>query len=475
MRYVNAMGWHLVGEFVDNDVSATSGKRRPEFERMMALVDEGAVDVVVVRHLDRLLRRMIELETVLERCVPHGVRVISTGEGIDTGTDGGRTTARILCSVAQGEVERKSARQRSAAEQAARLGRWVGGRRPFGYEADGVTVRETEAALIRQAYDDILVGESCHAIARRWNALGVMATQKKRDGSGEPARWSHSTVRDVLTNPRHAGLRRYRPGASAVREKRKDGTVWSDRAAIRQNPRLGIVGKAEWPALVPEETWYAAVDVLTNPARWKPAKGGKRLLTGVATCGVPGCGLYVHGGAAGHGKPGYRCRSGAHIARLAEPIDQYIELLALKRLLKPDAVAVFARPAEKESAVPLVRELEGVRRRLDEVPLEFADGVLDARQLKLITTRLREREADLQQRIAQLGQTDVIGPLIVADNIEDAWRSLSTARKRTVISLLFEQVVIHPVGRGVRNFRPTSVTVVWRNPATAEMGDSAPD
>ena len=205
------------GEFVDNDVSATSGKRRPDFERMMALVDDGGVDVIVVRHLDRLLRRMIELESVLERCEPHGTRIVGTGEGIDTGTDGGRTTARILCSVAQGEVERKSARQRSAAEQAARQGRWVGGRRAFGYEKDGVTIRESEAALIRQAYSDILAGESCGAIARRWNALGVRSTQQKHDGSGELGTWTHHNVSDVLTNPRNAGKRRYRPGTVKVR------------------------------------------------------------------------------------------------------------------------------------------------------------------------------------------------------------------------------------------------------------------
>ena len=70
MRWVTAMGWDVLGEFVDNDVSATSGKRRPDFERMMALVDEGEVDVIVVRHLDRLLRRLVELEDVLMRCEP---------------------------------------------------------------------------------------------------------------------------------------------------------------------------------------------------------------------------------------------------------------------------------------------------------------------------------------------------------------------------------------------------------------------
>jgi len=138
--------------------------------------------------------------------------------------------------------------------------------------------------------------------------------------------------------------------------------------------------------------------------------------------------------------------------------------LTLKRLLEPDAIVVFARTADRESAAPLIAELNGVRRRLDAVPLEFADGVLDARQVKAMTTRLREREADLQQRIAQLGRGDIIGPLVTSRDVETTWRTMSTARKRAVINLLFEEILIHPVGRGVRTFHPESVTVAWRVP-----------
>ena len=89
--------------------------------------------------MDRLLRRLAELENVLERCKATDTAIVTAADGVDTSTDGGRLAARILSSVAQGEVECKGARQRSATEQAAKQGRWVGGRRAFGYEGDGVT------------------------------------------------------------------------------------------------------------------------------------------------------------------------------------------------------------------------------------------------------------------------------------------------------------------------------------------------
>ena len=240
---IESRGWTVVAEFIDNDVSALSRRPRPEFVKMMAGVDAGEFDVIVARHMDRLLRRLAEFESVLERCQKTKTAIVTAADGVDTSTDGGRLVARILSSVAQGEVERKSARQRSAAVQAATQGRWVGGRRAFGYEADRVTVREDEAALIKQGYTDVLAGESLGEIARRWNAAGFVTSQGRE--------WHRTAVKDVLTNPRHAGLRRY--------------LAQEDRAAMRQNPELGITGAAEWPAIVDEPTWRAAVRVLCDP------------------------------------------------------------------------------------------------------------------------------------------------------------------------------------------------------------------
>jgi hypothetical protein len=166
------------------------------------------------------------LESVLERCETTKTHIVTASDGVDTSTDGGRLVARILSSVAQGEVERKGARQRSAVVQAAKQGRWVGGRRPFGYDSDGKTIREDEATLIRQGYEDILAGESLSEVARRWTASGHPTTQGCEV-------WQRGAVKDVLGNPRNAGLRRHR--------------TQEDRADIRQNPELGITGKADWP------------------------------------------------------------------------------------------------------------------------------------------------------------------------------------------------------------------------------------
>jgi hypothetical protein len=147
--------------------------------------------------------------------------------------------ARILANVARGEVERKSARQKASVTQAAKAGKRVSGRRPFGYEQDGKTIREVEAAAVREGYRALMAGESVAEVARTWNRAGLV--------TGQGSTWTRPTVLAVLRNPRNAGLRAY------LRE---------------------VIGKAQWPALVDEATYQGALAVLDNPARRSgPAKG----------------------------------------------------------------------------------------------------------------------------------------------------------------------------------------------------------
>jgi DNA invertase Pin-like site-specific DNA recombinase len=437
-RLIQARGWTLAEEFVDNDVSALSRKPRPKFSAMMAGVDAGEFDVIVARHMDRLLRRLSELENTLERCQRAGVAIVTASDGVDTSTDGGRLVARILSSVAQGEVERKGSRQRSAAIQAAKQGRWVGGRRPFGYKKDGVTIRETEAAMIKQAYVDVLAGESLSEVARRWNASDVTPAQSDKQ-------WYRGTVKDVLTNPRHAGLRRYRTP--------------EERAKIRQNPELGIVGKAEWPAIIDETTWRAVVRILTDPARHTGRTGGKGLLTGVALCGV--CGQTVHRGGAAYGKPMYRCISGRHVSRMAEPVDEYVMAVAVEKLQQPDAASLWA--AELPDADELMAEADKLRRERDAIDQDRADGLIDRVRWRTMNERISGRLGEIETKLAAAGSSSPLS-IVASGHVKETWAGLTVAQRRNIIATLMTPV-LHLPGRGTRTFRPETVEIRWIRPS----------
>lgn len=140
---------------------------------MLRLIYAQAVDVVIVLAINRLVRRLADLEDVIERCERVGVKLATVSGDLDLSTDMSRLVGHILASVARGEVERKGARQRRAYEQAAELGLPPAGPVPFGFESDRITHHPAQAQVIRDAYATLLTGGILAGIARRWNAAGL--------------------------------------------------------------------------------------------------------------------------------------------------------------------------------------------------------------------------------------------------------------------------------------------------------------
>jgi hypothetical protein len=139
---------------------------------MLEVLRAGRAEVVLVWHADRLHRSNIELEDYINVVEP-----------------------RQLCTIARYESEHRAERVHMARE---RQGRFGGGRRPYGFEADGLTVIPAEAAVIIGMTDAVLSGVPLRSIARDLRKLGVPTA------SG--TEWTPEGVRGVLLRPRNAGF-----------------------------------------------------------------------------------------------------------------------------------------------------------------------------------------------------------------------------------------------------------------------------
>ena len=127
-------GWDLADVYVDNDVSAYSGRPRPQYRRLCEDIKAGGIDVVVAWHPDRLHRRPIELEEFINLIEAHhvGVHTITAGYW-DLSNPSGKLVARNLGAVARYESEHKSERiTRKMAERAQEGKAPAGGARPTG-------------------------------------------------------------------------------------------------------------------------------------------------------------------------------------------------------------------------------------------------------------------------------------------------------------------------------------------------------
>lgn len=260
--------------YTDNDISASSGKKRPEYERLMQALRTGRHQVLLVWHTDRLHRRMTELEDFISVATARSILTHSVQRGpIDLSTADGQLQARIASAVAQHEVTHKGDRRRRAAEQGASLGKRQGGGRSFGYgrteiDADGRKrsvdldkINRAEAAALRAAFDAILNGATTTSVWKRWNARGITT----QHGS----RWNGSNFRAVITRPSLAGIATYK------------GEVLE-----------GVT--TTWSAIIPRDKWQAVQAIISDPARkTSPGNQVRHLSSGVTYCE---CGLAMRAG-----------------------------------------------------------------------------------------------------------------------------------------------------------------------------------
>jgi site-specific DNA recombinase len=429
--------WEVVAVHADNDLSAYSGKPRPGYRALLADLRAGVADAVIIWHTDRLHRHPSELEEYIGVCEPRGVPTMTVKAGpIDLATPAGRMVARQLGAVGRYEVEHMIERQQRARLQAATAGKWGGGRRPFGYEADGVTVNQAEAEALRWAASQVLAGVSSNAIVAKLNDRGI------RTATGKA--WRPTELRRALVRPRNAGLMVHRGH---------------------------VVGEAGWPAILDEDTWRGVCAVLEDRGRRTNTAVARRwLLSGLAVCGV--CGGPVKSFSAGAGaarkrppRPVYTCRTGKHVIRNAAEVDAFVEAVILERLSRPDARDLLVGDRRTDTAALHLRDA-ALGERLVELGRLYGDGVIDAPQLQAATAAIRAQRERITAELAAASRGSVLAGVADAPDPAKVWAGLDLSRRRAIIDTLVT-VTILPARKGRRPGWQAGET--YFDPATVQV------
>jgi DNA invertase Pin-like site-specific DNA recombinase len=167
-------GAELLDVIVDGGESAKS-LNRPGLQMLMALVNAGKVDGVIVAKLDRLTRSVKDLCGLLELFEKRKVALVSVAESLDTGSAAGRLVITIMGAVSQWEREAIGERTRDALRHKRAQG-YRSGNLPFGYHlaADGRTLEPdaTEQKAMTEIRKLRLEGETLRGIASTLNQGG---------------------------------------------------------------------------------------------------------------------------------------------------------------------------------------------------------------------------------------------------------------------------------------------------------------
>lgn len=420
LSLIEARGWELVEEYTDNSVSASKARGKgTAWARMLDAAKQGEFDMIVAVDLDRLLRQTKDLVTLIET----GAKIVTVDGELDLSSSEGELRATIMTGIARFEVRRKAERTIRANQQRREQGTPIVSTRILGYSQNGLEVIEDEAEAVRKAFRDFLAGVTMWQIGTDLTAAGYTTSRGKPFYMGN--------VKYLLQNARYAGL--------------------------IQHIATGETYPGNFPAIVTEGEWRAAVDRINDPSRKvSPGTKPKWLLSGLAYCGKCGQqGMRVSKSSRGY--PAYRCTNNSHLSRKAADIEEYVNAVVVARLSRPDAAALFSR-GDDVDVDQLRRDRAVAQSKLDGLASLFADGVLTETSVRSKSAELRKELNDIDTRL-EASNDSLVSEIASADDVESAWQSLSIERKRLILDALMT-VTILPVGRGgSRGFDPESVRI----------------
>jgi hypothetical protein len=350
----------------------------------------------------------------------------------------------MLVGVAAKESEDKSRRIKRAKQQAREKGLPSGGQRPFGWKAtwslDATGKKRRvlledphEASVIRNAIAQLLAGVSLNEVARRWNEAGVQQTQTGR------ANWTAQLVRQVVSNPRLAGLVGHRVEKPA-----------SDGVGARYLP-AEVVGKSSEPGLVDRKQWEQLQALLAQRGANGHTPRRRSLLTGLVTCSTCGATMVRAGarGRNGESRKVWRCmgKGGGHGSIGSTELEALLTEATLQRADTASlATIVREHGRQGKQAAQLVAQLEDLERSMDAAAASFAAGRLPIRAFEHASAELQHKQRALQVRLGSLTATAALEPYAGRRGVlRAAWAGLSTDQQRAIIAAALGPVTVSPV------------------------------
>ncbi|MCA3366477.1 MAG: recombinase family protein [Roseomonas sp.] len=240
-------GWAAIREPYDDGGVSGGTLDRPALQRLLADVEAGLIDVIVVYKIDRLSRSLMDFARLVEIFDRNQVTFVSVTQSFNTTTSMGRLTLNILLSFAQFEREVIGERIRDKFAASRKRGMWMGGYVPLGYDVRDrkLIINEPEAATVRMIFKRFVAIGSATKLAKALVAEGVRTKSGRLVDKGYIYRLLNSRVYLGEATHKDASY----PGEHAPII---DRSLWDKVHSILQtSPRLRAANaRARTPALL---------------------------------------------------------------------------------------------------------------------------------------------------------------------------------------------------------------------------------
>ena len=468
-------GWECLPNQYDDGGFSGGDLDRPAMQRLMADIEAGKIDCVVVYKVDRLSRSLLDFARIMEVFEKHNVSFVSVTQQFNTATSMGRLILHVLLSFAQFERELISERTRDKIAASRRKGKWWGGMPVIGYDVVDrkLVVNQEEGRIVRDIFRLYLELESLipvvQEIERRGYRNKIWTSSKGTVRGGRL--FNKSTTHVLLTNMTYLGKVRF-----------KDE-----------------VYEGEHDPIVSEEVFEQVQALLQKNRQNGGANVRNRfgaLLKGILRCGYCDCGMvHTHTSKGNRRYRYYVCETAKQRGYTRCPtrsvpaveIEQFVVNHIRTIANDPTIVAatlVEARQQAEGQIGELKQELAALTRQLQHDHAEMrklvatSDEQISSRLVSLQerTSASERRAIEIREEITALGKELVSEAEVFAalTKFDPVWESLSIREQSRVIELLVDRVEYDGEKETVTvTFLPSGLRALARHAAFTEQDDAA--
>jgi site-specific DNA recombinase len=175
-----SQGWKALPQHYDDPAYSGGNLDRPALKKLLADIEAGRVDVIVVYKIDRLTRSLADFAKLVEAFDARSISFVAVTQQFNTTTSMGRLTLNVLLSFAQFERELSSERVRDKIAASRRKGKWTGGTVPLGYDAKDkkLVINKAEAETVRIIFRRYLELRSFSKLVADLDRRGIVTKRR---------------------------------------------------------------------------------------------------------------------------------------------------------------------------------------------------------------------------------------------------------------------------------------------------------
>lgn len=202
-------GWQALTQRYDDPAYSGGSLERPALQKLLADIDAGLLNVVVVYKIDRLTRSLADFAKLVEVFDNKGVSFVAVTQQFNTTTSMGRLTLNVLLSFAQFERELSSERVRDKVAASRRKGKWTGGGIPLGYDVKDkkLVINPDEAETVRYIFKRYLDLKCLRLLGEDLNARCIVTKRRITRNGSQPGgrRFTYGPLAYLLKNRTYLG------------------------------------------------------------------------------------------------------------------------------------------------------------------------------------------------------------------------------------------------------------------------------